>query len=410
MRLGKILPMSVIRKIYNVADKYLVYGLFIFIASFYLIPLGKINNNIFYAIVLLPGLIILYFDWRKIIIAPPLMAILLLFGYTAFSTVWSEGDGLLELTKEIKHVLYIVVLMLMISRELAYKNRDMSLFIDGLVVVGVVSATINALLWYQDHSISHRLWGKTGIWECIGLGVSYALMATLALYQTFQAKRTSKKIFMFLCCVLLIIAVLLTQSRLALGCLIGSVAVIIFGFNTKKAWLLLLIIASLGGLVLFIEPSLLGRHLRLVREVFDGGAALPARFYIWENLMSKMDGVWLFGHGMGESLDNNVPRLPGQTYETAHSVYIGQVYLTGIIGFVLLLNFIFQAGRSALQQMESEKKVVMLSLVVFACLCMLGQYTLLLDHPTETWINILIPFSMAYGSSLWFAEGGRSKS
>jgi O-antigen ligase len=199
----------------------------------------------------------------------------------------------------------------------------------------------------------------------------------------------------------LVIAVLLTQSRLALGCLIGSVAVIIFGFNTKRAWLILLIIVGLGGGLLVVEPSLLGRHLSLVQQIFDGGTALPPRFYIWENLMSKMDGVWLFGHGMGVSLDNNVPRLPGETYETAHSVYIGQVYLTGIIGFILLLNFIFQAGRSALRQMESEKKGVTLSLVVFACLCMLGQYTLLLDHPKETWINILIPFSMAYGGSLW---------
>jgi len=82
----------------------------------------------------------------------------------------------------------------------------------------------------------------------------------------------------------------------------------------------------------------------------------------------------------------------GRVYNTAHNVFVGQIYLGGVVGLLLLVTpILLMAFKSIV-----IKHSVALSLVVFSVCVMGGQYTYLLDHPNEVWINILLPLVLAY--------------
>jgi O-antigen ligase len=377
-------------------ESFVFYALAGFVAGFYLLPPGKFHNNIYYAFVLLPGLILLWKEKQRIQIGTPLFALLAYLGYTALSSLWSTPDRQ-EPGSAFKYAFYIFMLFTLLALVINQTDELRARFLRITYLAASIAAITNIILWYSEHPINTRLYGTIGINECIGLGVSYGFAALLAYNELATGQKRYQIVTSGFALIILLSATLLTQSRLALGCAIGSILIISLFQRNKRIAIIATVASLVIALAFIIEPSLLSRHTRLIDKALDDQNI--ARLHIWMSLLGKMDGNWLFGHGLNTQLNNHVAEL-GRKYATAHSVYIGQLFLSGLVGVVLLLMLGLKCLISSFKLLENQNLSIGIATTVFAALCMCGQYTYLLDHPNETWINILIPLAFALSFSL----------
>ncbi len=377
-------------------ESFVFYALAVFVAGFYLLPPGKFHNNIYYAFVLLPGLALLWRERKRIQLGAPLFILLAYLCYTALSSLWSTPDRQ-EPGASFKYAFYIFMLFALLALVIHQNDKLRARFLRITYLAASIAAITNIILWYSEHPINSRLYGAIGINECIGLGVSYGFAALLAYSELATCQKRYEVVTSGFALIILLSATLLTQSRLALGCAIGSILVISLFQRNKRIAIIATVASLVIALVFIIEPSLLSRHTRLIDKALDDQNI--ARLHIWMSLLDKMDGNWLFGHGLNTQLNNHVAEL-GRKYATAHNVYIGQLFLSGLVGVALLLMLGLKCLLSSFKLLNNQNLSIGIATTVFATLCMSGQYTYLLDHPNEIWINILIPLAVALSFSL----------
>jgi O-antigen ligase len=378
-------------------EAYIFYALAVFVAGFYLLPPGKFHNNIYYAFVLLPGLALLWRERQRIQIGASLFTLLAYLGYTALSSLWSTPDRQ-EPGSAFKYAFYIFMLFALLALVINKTDKLRAKFFRITYLAASVAAIANIILWYSDRPITYQLYGSIGINECIGLGVSYGFAALLAYNDLATSQKRNEIARSSLALIILFSAIILTQSRLALGCTIGSILILSLFQLNKRVMVIATAVALAITLTFIIEPSLLSRHTKLIDQILDNQNF--SRYHIWMSLLDKMDGNWLFGHGLNTQLNNYVANLGNYKYVTAHNVYIGQIFLSGLVGVALLLILGFNCLLSSFKLLDNHKTSVGIAATTFAALCMSGQYTYLLDHPNETWINILIPLAVALSFSL----------
>lgn len=378
-------------------EYFVFYALAVFVAGFYLLPPGKLHNNIYYAFVLLPGLALLWRERKRIQLGTPLFILLAYLSYTALSSLWSTPDRQ-EPGASFKYAFYVFMLFVLLALVIHQDDKLRTRFLRITYLAASIAAIINIILWYSEHPINSRLYGALGINECIGLGVSYGFAALLAYSDLATCQKRYEVASSGFALIILLSAILLTQSRLALGCAIGSILIISLFQRNKRIAIIATVAALVIGVAFIIEPSLLSRHTRLIDKALDDQNI--ARLHIWMSLLDKMDGSWLFGHGLNTQLNNYVAELGNRKYVTAHNVYIGQIFLSGFVGLTLLLALGANCLLSSFRLLSNHNISVGIAATAFAALCMMGQYTYLLDHPNETWINILIPLAFALSFSL----------
>jgi O-antigen ligase len=371
------------------------YSLFVFLAGFYLLPPGKLHNNIFYAGVALPGLFLIWHCRQQIRLNIPLLSLLVFLIYSALSSSWSITEKQ-DPGTALKYSLYTALLFIVIGLALQ-KQQLGKILIKIIYFSATLSAIINSIIWYSDHPLNSRLYGNIGINECIGLGVSYGLAAVLAFYNMLTEKTKAHILAASAAFLVLLAAVLLTQSRLAFGCTIAALVILCILVKNKRVLLFATLAAATIAITFLFYPELFSRHSKLIDQALNTQNA--PRFFIWKSLIGNMTDNWIFGHGLDSPLNNYVPEL-GREFVTAHSVYIGHLFLTGIIGLTLLINLILQSLLGSIYQAKEHKYYLPLALTGFGSLCMVGQYTHLLDHPNEIWINILIPFALVLSSDI----------
>lgn len=94
----------------------------------------------------------------------------------------------------------------------------------------------------------------------------------------------------------------------------------------QRYWLMLFSLVIVGSLFLH-------KYLSVLIAFLPRG--LSFRDIIWAEMLVQMSSSdWLRGHGLGHSLQIDMPS--GESYPHAHSIYFTMLYSTGIIGFVLL--------------------------------------------------------------------------
>jgi len=385
-------------------------GIFLFLAGFYLMEPGKAHNNIFYILVLLPGLILLYKKYKEIFNNKIIFYFSLCLLYYAISSLWGDSADFLP---ALKYCIYITVFMWVFSYLIYSDKLYKNIILNSLPLIAAFSVIVNAFFWYSNHPLSSRLYGTVGIWECIGLGISYGFAGVISLHNIFISSKKHQKYFALLYLIILCIGVLLTQSRLALGAILAGSLILLISQPIKPNIKILLLTSPilLVLIIYFVYPQIFERHFELINQLLFKVNKIP-RVIIWESLLTNMHGDLYFGHGYGIKIRNVIPELShiSNSFSTAHSIYIGHLYLGGIVGLILTLTAIGIMGIQSLVYSMSGNNYLSFSLFIFSVLVMSGQYTYLLDHPNEVWINILIPLALCYGLSIKKSEKIPNKS
>ncbi|WP_324816488.1 O-antigen ligase family protein [Pseudomonas putida] len=191
--------------------------------------------------------------------------------------------------------------------------------------------------------------------------------------------------FWFLIFGVLCVYVLLTYTRGAWIALAFSSLVVVLLRRTRRAWFVL----SLAGTLLIVAIYLFWDAL--IFEVTT--RQLSGRGPIWNYFFSQMPGYWLFGHGLGTEFKYV---WPGREMISphAHSLYLQQIYDSGLISVaLLLLGLATLTYKSVICRRDPWVQLAFPALL-FAVVAMFTDVERIFTRPGDYWTVLWLPVAI----------------
>lgn len=315
--------------------------------------------------------------------------------WVALSTLWatnSEADAWSVAKRGVFIGLYLIAIHLLMVKNSTYFRR-------GLLASFVV-VTIGALatLVYQygvlDRPLSFRGFrvDRLGIGDYanygwpVAAGIFHGAIATWV-FGIVLDRRTSPSMSMFwlFCFFVLAAYVLLTYTRGAWIALAACCLLVTVIHNSKRSWIIL----GLLGAIALVGVVLTWDHLliEIQRRQFSG------RGKIWEYFFSVMPDHWLLGYGLGTPFEyvwpNNFAVSPH-----AHSLYLQQVYDSGLVSLMLMiLGLAVLVCRAYISKHNEWVKLAFPSLI-FSLITMLTDVERIFTRPGDYWLVFWLPVAV----------------
>lgn len=218
-------------------------------------------------------------------------------------------------------------------------TRKLKGLIVTLIIVHLIVVWLNPML-FTDPEKRHYLTSGSFLGDGNDFALSIVLIIPLCLYMLFDSKRTIIKLFWAGAVLLLVFAVVVTQSR---GGTIGMVCMgLYFWAKSRKKLQTGLLIVATAALVLSFAPGNYFTRMRLISDTSEGSAS--ARLTAWGAAVRMAVDSPLLGVGAG-----HFGMMIGTQYRpagfvgagmTAHSIYFLALGELGFPGFFLLLAYI----------------------------------------------------------------------
>ncbi len=315
------------------------------IAGYFFFPSNKSHYQ-FFLLVFLSGIIWLLMQGKQNL-AWLLRARLLQVGglYLIFyllSIFWSVDASLSERFGEVKTVLYLLIFSTIIFYCLDRYPDFLSTLIKLVIVVAGFSLVFNIILFYMvdGNSLTARFHGFGRLWSPLWLAAVYGaltLVLTSLLTHRFHQFTSAQKIWLILMTAVFFIAVLATQSRMAIAATILVSFIVVVSGNASPKFRLFSAFSIIAMLVLTVFVS---------SNVFDKMVerGQSHRLNIWEGALSLSSEKPFIGYGAGSDIqiDTAVKKVDG--WHHYHSSYIATLVDLGWFGFslaMLLIVFTF---------------------------------------------------------------------
>lgn len=189
----------------------------------------------------------------------------------------------------------------------------------------------------------------------------------------------------------LLVYVLLTFSRGAWFSLLAGGFVLLLLFPNLKARSLLGIGVALLALVLYLFWPEVQSERRI---------GVTGRHLIWQAWFEQLHDFWLIGVGAGVKFEFTFPAgtpQAGQSFTSAHSLYLQLWYQYGIVGillFVALLISLLWKGWTCRAQPLAR---LGLALLVFAMVAMVSEVHSIFLRPSPFWVVFWLPVGILLG-------------
>lgn len=306
--------------------------------------------------------------------------------YYSLSNLWNETS---HLSSALSHSFYIFI-FLCLYRQCELENKKK--YIIGAAYFGIVTLTILTLLYVDK---SRMLWNRLGDAfpyapdNVIDLGGYMALGILLSAIMV----RETRNVLYYLPVPLLLIGLLLTQSRGPLLSLFIASVVVLFckpKWNAKYVLWSIVVIAIIGvGLYYsgFLDV--------LIKRLDAASRAGSVRFGIWQNAFEVAKEKAIFGWGFSKQLSfiNGF----GQPITTTHSLYFAAFLKGGVVGLVFLLAMIGYAFRQCLRHLAANHKVE-IAILIFAVMFYATQGMFVISNPREYWVLFWIPLAIVFST------------
>lgn len=354
--------------------------LVLFLLAYYGLASAHWHKLLFY-----PLLPLLLWQWKMQPLHWRQPAVFALLGYFAFLIVnllWSpifSGEELGELLRKMLLTLGFVgaVAIAVASYQEAVFARVLKLS----VMLAALSAALSMALINLDVLPMQRLIGFGRALNANQSGTLYGV-ALVAAYYVFLRAPSKERLITGLCWMVLLVALLLTQSRGALLAAVAAQAVLTL-LHPAMTWRKAGIAAAFAVLALWVVSTQVDWHAMLER--MDG-----YRLFIWQDALAQQWSqapLW----GLGYRMPYQVTLPYGETIYQTHSIYVAALYQGGVLGLGALLWMLGAMLRQAWQLRAQVDVPLWLALLVNAVLLGAVDYDILIVNAGLEWLLFWLP-------------------
>ena len=313
----------------------------------------------------------------------PLFLLLAAFlSFLLLSSAWSLPFSRSLFFEQTRYVLFILAFFV-VGASLAERYPGLfARLLKLLVLVAAASAVVSLLWWYSRHPFPGSRVISIGILKNPNpVGFAYGLVGVLALGLGLRARGRREMQIFLVCALLLFTLVWFTQSRTALAASAIASGLLLLSLGNKKRGLLALA-ALVGALTLLflLIPE-------VAKSISERSITIQARFVVWDEVLAQVATSPWYGHGF---LSENMRLVMGQRLHV-HNSFLAALRDGGVIALGLLLMTLVYGSWRAFKADEGRSGLLLLSLLVFAIVCMLTDQDRLVTRPRELWIILWLP-------------------
>lgn len=365
----------------------------LFLAGFSLLPSSKSLNNVYYALVLTPALLLLRgTDWRWLATSRLWRVAMLLLAYLTLSGLWSAEFRLDDWLHEAKALPYLAVYLAVVACVCARRPQHWEHLLRTTALAATIGTVASATIFYAKVPWGVRLQYYGAVYQSIEAATVVGSCLLLVLLHILPAAHgRARRALWLLCSLVLLGGIVLTGSRTPLA---AALACIGLGLALRRLWRLL-------GAIALAAALLVGGLL----ASSDGGRQALARgdsyrLAIWQHFAARVaQRPWL-GEGL---LSNDTALLAASPAANApitilhpHNAYLATALYGGLPALLLLLGLAGLALRQG-WQLAARGEPVWLLMLLFALLCMLTDGDRLLHAPRAVWFYFWLPVGALIG-------------
>lgn len=376
----------------------LAVGLFVQISGKVWIESGSARNAQIYIFLLLPALVfVLHGVISKTLAKPsiyyvPWCFFLFWVGASAF---WA-GD-LDKAPFSLAKRGFLVALYLAAISVFMFCNQHLLRKVIFLSVACVALGALVSLVYqfgFLDKPLAYRAYriDRSGIGDFanfgwpVAAGIFHGAVAIWALGAALN-KNTTPKYFAFWMMVFSVLStyVFFTYTRGAWFSLLGGFFAVAVLQNSRRGWVLMALCAIIAIFTATIFWDQLAAEF--------GDKKLSGRGFIWAYYFDVMSGHWIFGHGLGTPFEFHWPDSSAVSPH-AHSLYLQQIYDSGIVSLALLGAGLLGVVHKAWKLRNNYWVRLAFPALVFALIAMLTDVERIFTRPGDYWTLFWLPVAI----------------
>ncbi|MFR0716558.1 O-antigen ligase family protein [Enterobacterales bacterium BD_CKDN230030183-1A_HGKHYDSX7] len=376
----------------------LAVGLFLQITGKVWIVSGGARNTQIYLWLLLPSLVFVlskYSSWRTVFVEKQYLPWLAFLAWVALSSIWATGSET-EAWSLAKRGLFICLYFLSIRLLLRRREevfRRVLLFSVAVVTVGALVSLVHQYgvvgkpIGFRAYRIDRSgIGGFVNYGWPVAAGIFNGAVSVWAIgYALDKRSSTLTAALWFIAYIVLATYVVMTGSRGAVLALAGSSILAVLLQRSKFGVRLLVVVsvASVFAGIYFWD--------NLVYEFTD--KQLSGRGDIWIYYLRVMSEHWWFGYGLGTPFQYHWPNGLWVSPH-AHSLYLQQVYDSGVISLVLLLSGLVGVTYKAWLLRHNPWVRLVVPALLFALIAMLTDVERIFTRPSDMWTVFWLPVAI----------------
>ena len=303
------------------------------------------------------------------------------------SLFWSAPERSSDILHPIKNVYYLVSFWFIFILVFNSADNRLQFLIKWLIIAGSISAATYACyqyLYLDNNPLIHRfeIPGpllniiRTGI--CLGAG---ALLCIACLLYNPTNRNTTTTILLLLALTIFLTTLGLTHTRWAIAGTLFFCFIMIMISHIKTRNKVLLF--GVGIVLLLIAGYFLAP---LIAEYIERGQSY--RLILWTGFLNEYQNYWL-GHGLGTHI--YIREGVMANWHSYHSIYLGALMSTGIIGLTLLLLMILTALSIGWKLRKDHYAIAATVLFAFGCTMGGVNFDSVILRPRGYWLPFWVP-------------------
>ncbi|BAE75473.1 putative lipid A core:surface polymer ligase [Sodalis glossinidius str. 'morsitans'] len=307
----------------------------------------------------------------------------LMLGYFCLTTLWSPHPQ--TLISDLTHALYLLLFLLMFRLMTLQGRRSIALWAvasGGMVLVVLTFLTVD-----PKTMLSHRM--TDGFFGAPPNVIDLAGYFALGIFMCLILIRDTGARWLYLPVTVLLIALLLTQSRGPLLSLLCALVVLSALRSTMRGRHLLAMALIGAGVPTLLFMTRFGDIF--LQRIVSGYQQSFIRFGIWRHTLELVAQKPFFGWGLDKQL--SFVNLLGDTITTTHSLYMAALLKGGACG-MLLLALVLVYGFIMAKQQCDRRQGLEGALFLFATEFYLTQGMFIIGNPAVAWNMFWFPLAV----------------
>ena len=361
----------------------------LFISGYFILPERYLQYSFYYLLVFIPAMIAAW-QYRHVWRDRILIYTVAFIGYHAASVIWSHESDIECIVRAVSES--IITLSFAFALFLL-KSRHHEIFHpwlrNALVIIGITSVAYIFTYGPSDIFTGPRLESLAQFSNPNTIGVSYGLLFVLTAGLAFSSRLPATKVLYICLGIIFFSFVLISQSRNAAIASATGLSLLVAFYLRKGAWHLILpFLLSIIIVVWTIGDGLISRFSNIT---------LHYRQDIWQMTISQAREAWLLGYGLCSSFLVSVKDV---VFNHPHSAILATAWYTGIIGLLLLIAIFFEGLKSGWYLLRNNDEPLYMALLLYALLCLMPDFDILVSRPREIWLYFWFPVIMAVATCI----------